>query len=172
MHTHNEQKPFTCKVCQKGFCRNFDLKKHARKLHENYADSLSPIPPDQHGSESSQSPNHSPSSQVMGAADGNVDDSTGIINGEDDDDDGAVKMELTNNEEEEEEEEEEGSTSPSTRPTRGGSGFHSSPNHHHNQHQPLFPPMMSGPPPLLGRVNTCAQGLCSHAGKPGRETQN
>ena len=47
MHTHNEQKPFTCKVCQKGFCRNFDLKKHARKLHENYADSLSPIPPDQ-----------------------------------------------------------------------------------------------------------------------------
>ena len=170
MHTHNEQKPFTCKVCQKGFCRNFDLKKHARKLHENYADSLSPIPPDQHGSESSQSPNHSPSSQVMGAADGNVDDSTGIINGEDDDDDGAVKMELTNNEEEEEEE--EGSTSPSTRPTRGGSGFHSSPNHHHNQHQPLFPPMMSGPPPLLGRVNTCAQGLCSHAGKPGRETQN
>ena len=48
MHTHNEQKPFTCKVCQKGFCRNFDLKKHARKLHGgDYADSLSPIPPDQ-----------------------------------------------------------------------------------------------------------------------------
>lgn len=36
MHTHNDQKPFTCKVCQKGFCRNFDLKKHVRKLHENY----------------------------------------------------------------------------------------------------------------------------------------
>ena len=35
MHTHNEQKPFTCHICQKGFCRNFDLKKHVRKLHEN-----------------------------------------------------------------------------------------------------------------------------------------
>ena len=34
MHTHNEQKPFTCKYCNKGFCRNFDLKKHVRKLHE------------------------------------------------------------------------------------------------------------------------------------------
>lgn len=34
MHTHNEQKPFTCRICQKGFCRNFDLKKHIRKLHE------------------------------------------------------------------------------------------------------------------------------------------
>ena len=34
MHTHNEQKPFTCRICQKGFCRNFDLKKHVRKLHE------------------------------------------------------------------------------------------------------------------------------------------
>ena len=34
MHTHNEQKPFTCKVCHKGFCRNFDLKKHVRKLHD------------------------------------------------------------------------------------------------------------------------------------------
>ena len=34
MHTHNAQKPFTCKYCQKGFCRNFDLKKHVRKLHE------------------------------------------------------------------------------------------------------------------------------------------
>ena len=33
MHTHNEQKPFTCQICQKGFCRNFDLKKHVRKLH-------------------------------------------------------------------------------------------------------------------------------------------
>ena len=27
MHTHNEQKPYTCTMCQKGFCRNFDLKK-------------------------------------------------------------------------------------------------------------------------------------------------
>ena len=35
MHTHNEQKPFTCHICQKGFCRNFDLKKHVRKLHED-----------------------------------------------------------------------------------------------------------------------------------------
>ena len=37
MHTHNEQKPFTCHICQKGFCRNFDLKKHVRKLHEDEA---------------------------------------------------------------------------------------------------------------------------------------
>jgi len=35
MHTHNEQKPFTCRICQKGFCRNFDLKKHIRKIHED-----------------------------------------------------------------------------------------------------------------------------------------
>jgi uncharacterized Zn-finger protein len=34
MHTHNDKKPFTCKICGKGFCRNFDLKKHMRKLHE------------------------------------------------------------------------------------------------------------------------------------------
>lgn len=33
MHTHNDKKPFTCHVCGKGFCRNFDLKKHLRKLH-------------------------------------------------------------------------------------------------------------------------------------------
>uniref|UniRef100_A0A915IEC8 C2H2-type domain-containing protein n=1 Tax=Romanomermis culicivorax TaxID=13658 RepID=A0A915IEC8_ROMCU len=33
MHTHNETKPFQCQTCGKGFCRNFDLKKHARKLH-------------------------------------------------------------------------------------------------------------------------------------------
>ncbi|CAH2061143.1 unnamed protein product, partial [Iphiclides podalirius] len=33
MHTHNERKPFTCTICAKGFCRNFDLKKHTRKLH-------------------------------------------------------------------------------------------------------------------------------------------
>ena len=83
----------------------------------------------QHGSESSQSPTHSPSSQVM--ADSNHDDSNII--------DDAVKMELTK----EDDLEDDGSTSPSTRPMRGG--FQTSPN------QPLFPPMMPGPPPLLGR---------------------
>lgn len=34
MHTHNEKKPYTCNVCFKGFCRNFDLKKHIRKIHD------------------------------------------------------------------------------------------------------------------------------------------
>lgn len=34
MHTHNEKKPYTCNVCYKGFCRNFDLKKHIRKIHD------------------------------------------------------------------------------------------------------------------------------------------
>lgn len=34
MHTHNEKKPYTCNVCFKGFCRNFDLKKHVRKIHD------------------------------------------------------------------------------------------------------------------------------------------
>lgn len=34
MHTHNDKKPYTCKICSKGFCRNFDLKKHVRKLHD------------------------------------------------------------------------------------------------------------------------------------------
>lgn len=33
MHTHRAQKPFLCQFCGKGFCRNFDLKKHVRKLH-------------------------------------------------------------------------------------------------------------------------------------------
>ena len=33
MHTHTTCKPFTCALCQKGFCRNFDLKKHVKKLH-------------------------------------------------------------------------------------------------------------------------------------------
>lgn len=35
MHTHNDKKPFTCATCGKGFCRNFDLKKHVRKLHDS-----------------------------------------------------------------------------------------------------------------------------------------
>lgn len=35
MHTHNDKKPFTCSTCGKGFCRNFDLKKHIRKLHDS-----------------------------------------------------------------------------------------------------------------------------------------
>lgn len=34
MHTHNDKKPYTCRICAKGFCRNFDLKKHMRKLHD------------------------------------------------------------------------------------------------------------------------------------------
>lgn len=37
MHTHNEKKPYTCSVCFKGFCRNFDLKKHIRKIHTETA---------------------------------------------------------------------------------------------------------------------------------------
>lgn len=35
MHTHEDRKPFTCTSCGKGFCRNFDLKKHSRKLHDD-----------------------------------------------------------------------------------------------------------------------------------------
>lgn len=43
MHTHNEKKPFTCRICGKGFCRNFDLKKHTRKLHEHDSASVEPV---------------------------------------------------------------------------------------------------------------------------------
>ena len=35
MHTHTEAKPYSCNLCNKGFCRNFDLKKHSRRLHES-----------------------------------------------------------------------------------------------------------------------------------------
>lgn len=38
MHTHQAQKPFLCRLCGKGFCRNFDLKKHVRKLHPESSD--------------------------------------------------------------------------------------------------------------------------------------
>lgn len=34
MHIHNSAKPFACKFCSKGFCRNFDLKKHLQKIHQ------------------------------------------------------------------------------------------------------------------------------------------
>jgi len=45
MHTHEDRKPFTCTACGKGFCRNFDLKKHARKLHDG-TPTPPPPPPD------------------------------------------------------------------------------------------------------------------------------
>ncbi len=35
MYTHSEIKPYTCMICSKGFCRNFDLKKHVRNVHVN-----------------------------------------------------------------------------------------------------------------------------------------
>jgi hypothetical protein len=55
MNTHAEAKPYECPVCAKGFCRSFDLKKHARKLHssalppaalaaDQLSDSDSPLP--------------------------------------------------------------------------------------------------------------------------------
>lgn len=37
MNTHKDKKPYTCTACGKGFCRNFDLKKHIRKIHEQNA---------------------------------------------------------------------------------------------------------------------------------------
>ncbi len=35
MYTHSETKPYSCMICSKGFCRNFDLKKHVRNVHVN-----------------------------------------------------------------------------------------------------------------------------------------
>jgi hypothetical protein len=35
-------KPYQCPVSHKGFCRNFDLKKHARKLHAGGALTAAP----------------------------------------------------------------------------------------------------------------------------------
>ncbi len=43
MNTHLPVKPFTCHLCGKGFCRNFDLKKHMRRLHKD--DKTLPPPP-------------------------------------------------------------------------------------------------------------------------------
>ncbi|KAK6028802.1 zinc finger, C2H2 type [Ostertagia ostertagi] len=33
MHTHTKEKPFRCSICGRGFCRNFDLKKHIKRMH-------------------------------------------------------------------------------------------------------------------------------------------
>jgi len=33
MYTHTDAKPYQCRICTKGFCRNFDLKKHMRNVH-------------------------------------------------------------------------------------------------------------------------------------------
>ena len=60
MHTHNDKKPFTCHICGKGFCRNFDLKKHMRKLHDG---AQLPKPAPEHSAHT-QEHAHSQSSSV------------------------------------------------------------------------------------------------------------
>ena len=39
MYTHSEVKPYSCDICAKGFCRNFDLKKHMRNVHASHSSS-------------------------------------------------------------------------------------------------------------------------------------
>ena len=49
MHTHVETKPYRCSLCHKGFCRNFDLKKHTRRLHGGESTSSAAGPEDSDG---------------------------------------------------------------------------------------------------------------------------